>query len=164
MKCPYCSKVEISVIDSRDAEDQRSIRRRRCCLSCEKRFTTYERVEGIDLKVIKKDGEKEDFSREKLKRGVVKATWKRPVSMSDIEELLDDVERKLRLKKSSEVKSWEIGNMVINRLKSIDSLSYLLFASVYRDFESLDDFVSEIKNLQKSKDLSQVDSVKSTNS
>lgn len=148
MKCPYCSKVEISVIDSRDADDQRSIRRRRSCLSCGKRFTTYERIEGLDLKVIKKDGEREDFSRDKLKRGVIKATWKRPVSMSDIEELLDDVERKLRLKKSNEVKSWEIGNMVISRLKNIDPLSYLLFASVYRDFESLDDFVSEIQKLQ----------------
>jgi len=148
MKCPYCSKVEISVIDSRDADDQRSIRRRRSCLSCGKRFTTYERIEGLDLQVIKKDGEREDFSRDKLKRGVIKATWKRPVSMSDIEELLDDVERKLRLKKSNEVKSWEIGNMVISRLKNIDPLSYLLFASVYRDFESLDDFVSEIQKLQ----------------
>jgi transcriptional repressor NrdR len=147
MKCPYCDKSETSVIDSREAEDQTTIRRRRNCGSCGKRFTTYERIEGIDLKVLKKDGTKEDFSREKLKRGLMKATWKRPISMSSVDELIDEVERKLRLRKSSEVKSWEIGNLVINRLKRIDPLSYLLFASVYRDFESLEDFREEIDRL-----------------
>jgi len=149
MKCPYCNKLETSVIDSRDAEDNKTIRRRRKCDSCDKRFTTYERVEGIDLIVLKKDGTKEDFSHDKLKRGLVKATWKRPVSMSSIEDLVDEVERRLRLKKSSEVKSWEIGNLVINRLKKIDPLSYLLFASVYRDFNSLEDFKSELDKLIK---------------
>ena len=147
MKCPYCNKAETSVIDSREAEDQRTIRRRRSCSSCSKRFTTYERIEGIDLKVIKKDGSKQDFSREKLKRGLTKATWKRPISMSDIDDLIDEIERKLRQKKSSEVKSWEIGNLVINRLKKLDKLSYLLFASVYRDFDSLEDFKDELDRL-----------------
>ncbi|MCB9813364.1 MAG: transcriptional repressor NrdR [Pseudomonadales bacterium] len=147
MKCPYCSKAETSVIDSREAEDQTTIRRRRSCSSCAKRFTTYERIEGIDLKVIKKDGSKEDFSREKLKRGLSKATWKRPISMSDIDDLIDEVERMLRQKKSSEVKSWEIGNLVINRLKKVDTLSYLLFASVYRDFDSIEDFKEELNKL-----------------
>ncbi len=147
MKCPYCNKAETSVVDSRDAEDQATIRRRRNCSSCDKRFTTYERVEGIDLKVIKKDGSKEDFSRDKLKRGLTKAMWKRPISMSSIDEMVDEVERRLRQKKSSEVKSWEIGNLVINRLKKIDTLSYLLFASVYRDFDSLEDFKSELDKL-----------------
>lgn len=147
MKCPYCNKAETSVVDSREAEDQSTIRRRRSCSSCGKRFTTYERIEGIDLKVIKKDGTKEDFKREKLKRGLSKATWKRPISMSDIDELIDEIERKLRQKKSSEVKSWEIGNLVINRLKKLDTLSYLLFASVYRDFDSIDDFKEELDRL-----------------
>ena len=148
MKCPYCGKKNTSVVDSRDADDQTSIRRRRSCAECGKRFTTYERVEGIDLKVIKKDGTKEDFSRDKLRKGIVKATWKRPISMSSVEEMIDDVERRLRLKDASEVKSWEVGNLVINRLRKLDPLSYLLFASVYRDFESVDDFAEEIKKLQ----------------
>ena len=149
MKCPYCNKVETSVIDSRESGDQTTIRRRRSCSSCGKRFTTYERIEGIDLKVIKKDGSKQDFSRDKLKRGLVKATWKRPISMSDIDELIDEVERRLRQKKSNEVKSWEIGNLVINRLKKVDTLSYLLFASVYRDFDSIEDFKNELNKLIK---------------
>jgi transcriptional repressor NrdR len=149
MKCPYCSKPDTAVIDSREADDQTSIRRRRACNSCDKRFTTYERVEGIDLKVIKKDGVKQDFSREKLKRGIVKATWKRPVSMSEIDRLIEEVECRLRQKQTTEVKSWEIGNLVINRLKKIDTLSYLLFASVYRDFASIEDFETELQTLRK---------------
>lgn len=148
MKCPYCSLPQTAVVDSREAEDQTTIRRRRLCEACGKRFTTFERVEGIDLKVIKKDGSREDFNREKLKRGIVKATWKRPVSMADIEDLLDEVEQRLRRKQTTQVKSWEIGNLVINRLKKIDTLSYLLFASVYRDFASIEDFVQEIEKLQ----------------
>lgn len=147
MKCPYCFSCQTTVIDSRDTDDQASIRRRRMCEVCQKRFTTYERIEGVDLTVIKKDGRREPFSREKLKRGIVKATWKRPVSMSQIEEILDDVERKLRAKATNEIKSWEIGNLVINRLKKTDKLSYLLFATVYRDFESLEDFQNEIIKL-----------------
>jgi len=148
MKCPYCGIAESVVIDSREADDQTSIRRRRGCSSCEKRFTTYERVEGLDLKVIKKNGTREEFSRDKLRRGLVKATWKRPISMAEIEELIDEVERKLRLKTTCEVKSWEIGNLVINRLKKTDKLSYLLFASVYRDFDSLEDFEQELQALK----------------
>jgi len=147
MKCPYCAKDETVVIDSREADDQTSIRRRRACTRCDKRFTTYERIEGIDLKVMKKDGTKEDFSRDKLRRGIVKATWKRPVSMAEIDDMIDELERKLRLKQSSEVKSWEIGNLVINRLKKLDKLSYLLFASVYRDFDSIEDFKKELDRL-----------------
>ncbi len=105
-------------------------------------------MEGLDLSVIKKDGTKEEFSREKLRRGIAKATWKRPVSIAQIEALIDEVERRLRLKESNEVKSWEIGNLVIKRLRKIDPLGYLLFASVYRDFESIEDFTSEIKKIQ----------------
>lgn len=148
MKCPYCGQPDTGVIDSREADDQNSIRRRRSCGQCGKRFTTYERVEGIDLKVIKKDGSVEDFNREKLRRGITKATWKRPVAMAEIDELLDEVERKLRQRQGTQVKSWEIGNLVINRLKKIDKLSYLLFASVYRDFDTLEDFKDELDKLQ----------------
>ncbi len=148
MKCPYCGKTETSVVDSREAEDVTSIRRRRSCGECGKRFTTYERIEGIELKVLKKNGTKEQFSRDKLRRGIVKATWKRPVSMSDVESLIDEIERKLLQKEVCEVKSWEIGNLVINRLKKVDPLSYLLFASVYRDFENLEDFEKEIVRLK----------------
>jgi len=147
MKCPYCLKPDTNVIDSCEAEAQTTIRRRRLCNSCGKRFTTYERIEGIDLKIIKKDGSKDSFDRDKLKRGIIKATWKRPVSMADIEDMVNEVERKLRLKKTSEVKSWEVGNLVINRLKKVDKLSYLLFASVYRDFDSVEDFQEEINKL-----------------
>ena len=147
MKCPYCFSPNTSVVDSREAEDQATIRRRRKCDECNKRFTTYERIEGIDLKVIKKDGSKEDFNREKLRRGLVKATWKRPISMADIEDLMDEIELKLRQKKTNQIKSWEIGNLVINRLRKLDPLSYLLYASVYRDFESIEDFSKEINKI-----------------
>lgn len=149
MKCPYCSHTSTSVLESRISQDYTSIRRRRACESCEKRFTTYERVEGIDLNVIKKDGTKECFSRDKLKRGVLKATWKRPVSVDEIDTLVDEVEQKLRVRNSTEVKSWEIGKLVINRLKKLDPLAYLLFASVYRDFRTLEDFEDELGQLKK---------------
>lgn len=144
MKCPYCDKTDTNVIDSRDSEEGMTIRRRRKCSQCDKRFTTYERIEGLELKVVKKDGSKEEFARDKLKRGIVKATWKRPISMAEIETMIDEVERTLLRKETCEVKSWEIGNLVLMRLKSFDPLSYLLFASVYRDFNSLDDFYNEI--------------------
>ncbi|MCA9373297.1 transcriptional repressor NrdR [Candidatus Woesebacteria bacterium] len=147
MKCPYCASTETNVIDSRVVEEQSAIRRRRVCSKCDKRFTSYERVEGIELKVMKKDGTREDFTREKLKRGIVKATWKRPVSMADIDDLIEEVERRLRRKNSKEVKSWEIGNLVLNRLKKLDPLAYLLFASVYRDFNDLADFKEELSKL-----------------
>lgn len=149
MLCPYCHSTNLSVIDSREAEDGESTRRRRECENCGQRFTTYERPEGIDLKVIKKSGATENFNREKIKRGLIKATWKRPVSMAEIESLINEVENKLRVKGAKEVKSWEIGNLVINRLKKLDSLAYLLFATVYRDFNSLEDFKEEISKLEK---------------
>ena len=148
MKCPYCTSIDTAVIDSREAQERSAIRRRRVCEKCKKRFTTYERIEGIDLKVVKKSGQSENFDREKLKRGIAKATWKRPVSMSQLEEMVDEIERKLRLKETKEIKSWEVGNLVINRLKKLDPLGYLLFASVYRDFETLEDFEEEISKLK----------------
>ena len=148
MKCPFCGSSQNSVLDTRDNEIGETIRRRRSCTSCHKRFTTYERVEGLDLKVIKKDGVRESFDREKIRRRIVKATWKRPVSMQQIEELIEEVERILRGRGIKEVKSWEIGNLIIVRLKKIDKMSYLLFASVYRDFATIDDFEKELKKLK----------------
>lgn len=149
MLCPFCKGPNTAVIDSREAENGDSVRRRRVCEDCEQRFTTYERVEGVDLKVIKKDGSKENFDREKIKRGLIKATWKRPITMLQIELLIEEVEAILRQKKVSEIKSWEIGNLVLNRLKKLDPLSYLLFATVYRDFDELEDFELEIIKLKK---------------
>ncbi|KKT98549.1 MAG: protein NrdR [Microgenomates group bacterium GW2011_GWB1_45_17] len=123
MRCPYCTHDETSVLESRIGSDQRSMRRRRQCTKCGKRFTTYERAEGIDLFVIKKNGEREPFDREKVKKGLMKATWKRPISMEEIEALIDGIEQKLRVKDSTEVKSWEIGKLVMNRLRKIDPVS-----------------------------------------
>ena len=137
MQCPYCHNENTNVLESRITDEGGVMRRRRECSKCGKRFTTYERAEGVDIKVVKKSGKKEDFDREKLRRGIMKATWKRPVSMEQIEEMVDEVERILRRKTTTEVRSWEIGNLVINRLKKIDPLAYLLFASVYREFQSL---------------------------
>jgi len=148
MKCPYCSSDSHSVLESRTSEDSTSIRRRRECDVCHKRFTTYERVEGVDLTVIKKDGTKEGFDREKIKKGLVKSTWKRPVTMDQIEDLITEVEQMLRRRKGTEVKSWDIGNLVINRLKKLDHVAYLLFATVYKDFGELKDFEDEIKELK----------------
>ena len=148
MQCPYCHYEDTSVLESRVAEEGTAMRRRRECLRCGKRFTTYERAEGVDIKVIKKDGRRERFDREKLRKGIVKATWKRPVSMEEIEKMVDEIEAILRKKKSTEVRSWEVGNLVINRLRKLDPLAYLLFASVYRDFRDLGDFEEEIAKLK----------------
>ncbi|PIS18108.1 transcriptional regulator NrdR [Candidatus Collierbacteria bacterium CG09_land_8_20_14_0_10_46_12] len=147
MQCPYCHHDNTNVLESRITAEGGAMRRRRECPKCSKRFTTYERAEGVDIKVVKKSGKIVDFDREKLKRGIMKATWKRPVSMEQIEGMVDEIERILRRKNTTEVRSWEIGNLVINRLKKIDPLAYLLFASVYREFESLGDFEEEIRKL-----------------
>ncbi len=137
------------MLESRESEDGAALRRRRECGSCGKRFTTYERVEGLDIKVIKKSGKIEDFDREKIKRGIIKATWKRPVSVDQIDDICDEVELKLRNRKTTTVRSWEVGKLVIGRLKKLDPLGYLLFASVYRDFGGLEDFQNEIQELIK---------------
>lgn len=152
MQCPYCQSLNHRVLESRVSEDSTSIRRRRECDKCHKRFTTYERVEGVDLKVMKKDGHVEEFDREKVRRGITKATWKRPVKLEEIDDVINEVESKLRSRESCTVRSWEIGNLVIRRLKKIDPLSYLLFASVYRDFDSLEDFERELEELRMNED------------
>ena len=149
MRCPYCGVVDVGVLESRLAEEDTSIRRRRECNRCGKRFTTYERVEGIDLSIVKKDGRRERFDREKLKRGLTKATWKRKVSVSDIEKLIDEVERKLMQRKSTEVRGSDVGKLVLNRLKKLDLASYMAFASVYYEFEGIEDYKKALDEVGK---------------
>ncbi len=148
MKCPYCDHSETKVLDSRDADDLEITRRRRECEKCGKRFTTYERVEMLDLYVIKKDGHKEKFSRDKLLGGLRKACVKLPVSEEQVEELVDAVERDLRRRASTEIPSSKLGELVLKRLKKVNEIAYIRFASVYRSFEDLDTFVKEVKFLQ----------------
>lgn len=151
MKCPYCSYYDTSVLDSRDSEDLASIRRRRECLKCEKRFTTYERVDIVDLIVLKKDGRREQFDRKKLMTGMLKATEKRPVTMDQIEKAVDEIEMELRKRESIEIPSPDMGDIVLKKLKKLDELAYIRFASVYRSFDDLETFEKEVKNLMKNK-------------
>lgn len=148
MKCPYCDHEQTKVLDSRDAEDVEVTRRRRECEKCQKRFTTYERVELLDLYVIKKDGRREKFSHDKLLHGLEKACVKLPVSHEQLADVVDKVERDLRRRASSEIPSQKVGELVLKRLKRINEIAYIRFASVYRNFEDLDSFVAEVKKLQ----------------
>ena len=149
MKCPYCGSKEIEVVETRDSEDLATIRRRRECLTCEKRFTTYERVENINLVVIKKDGRREQFDRDKLKRGIIRSCEKTKVSMEDIERIVTEIERELRGADSVEVDSKKIGQLVAVRLKKIDKVAYIRFSSVFRRFVDVEDFEKELKRLIK---------------
>ena len=149
MKCPYCFHEETKVVDKRETEELDVTRRRRECLKCEKRFTTYERVESLDLVILKKDGRREAFDREKLKRGIIKACEKRPVSYEQIEALIDKLGAELRKLKSKEVPSKLIGEKVMNGLKKLDNIAYIRFASVYRSFADVTDFQKELKDLIK---------------
>jgi transcriptional repressor NrdR len=145
MKCPFCQSDNDRVIDSRASEDGYAIRRRRECLDCKRRYTTYERVEGTTIRVIKKDGAREPFDRAKIKRGLEKACWKRPVSDAQLEQLLTTVENDLEARLESEVETQAIGELVMKRLRDIDEVAYVRFASVYRQFKDLHDFVDELK-------------------
>ena len=148
MKCPFCQHQDSSVLESRDSEDGQVTRRRRECGHCRKRFTSYERGEGPQLLVVKKDGSREQFDREKVRRGVDRACEKRPVSSDLIDELVDQVERELLKKTSSGVSSRVIGNAILKRLKKIDKVAYVRFASVYLDFNEIDDFVQLVKEIK----------------
>lgn len=148
MVCPFCHSTVSKVVDKRDNNDSGVTRRRRECLSCKKRFTTYERIETICLNVVKRSGKIEEFDREKLKKGIMKAVKKRDISEQQIDELIDDIEIKLLNRKTTTVKSTLIGQMVLTRLKKIDTIAYLLFASVYRDFNSVKDFEDAINELK----------------
>ncbi len=149
MRCPYCAHMETKVLDSRDAEDLAVTRRRRECEKCQKRFTTYERVEFLDLVVRKKDGKTEPFDRKKIESGIMKACEKRPISHEKIEETVDQIEREIRKKEGTEISSSEIGAMVMENLKKLDKVAYIRFASVYREFADLDEFETEVKKLLK---------------
>ncbi len=149
MKCPYCGSNETEVVETRDSEDLETIRRRRSCLKCDKRFTTYERIENIHLVVIKKDGRREQFNRDKLKEGLVSAAQKTKVSLEKIEKLVTEVERELRGGETVEIESKKIGQLVANKLKKIDKVAYIRFSSVFRRFVDVEDFEKELKRLIK---------------
>ena len=147
MKCPQCSFEEDRVVDSRTTKEGEAIRRRRECLKCGNRFTTYEYIERVPMMVVKNDGRREEYSREKLLGGLLKACEKRPVSREQIERVIDDIETVLFAKFKNEVKSTEIGNLVVDRLQSLDEVAYVRFASVYRQFKDINQFMSEVKVL-----------------
>ena len=149
MKCPYCGSRDTEVVETRDSEDLETIRRRRECVSCGKRFTTYERIEDINLIVIKKDGKREQFDRDKLKRGIIRSCEKTKVSLEDIEKIVTEIERELRTADSVEVESKKIGQMVATRLKTMDKVAYIRFSSVFRRFVDVEDFEKEVKKLIK---------------
>ena len=148
MRCPFCGHDETKVVDSRVSESQDAIRRRRECLQCCERFTTYERREDMPLMVVKKGGEVEPFDRGKLLRGLTVATAKRNVSVEQLEALIDDIESELHNTFRYEVDSRAVGDMVLRRLRDLDRVAYVRFASVYREFQDLDEFTSELKNLR----------------
>ena len=147
MKCPQCSFEEDKVVDSRTTKEGEAIRRRRECLKCGHRFTTYEYIERAPLMVVKKDGRREEYSREKLLGGLLKACEKRPLSREQLEKVIDDLETVMFAKFKNEVKSTEIGNLVIDRLQALDEVAYVRFASVYRQFKDINQFMSEVRTL-----------------
>ena len=147
MKCPFCSHENTRVIDSRPAEDNNSIRRRRVCDECGKRFTTYEKIETIPLIIIKKDNNREAYDRAKIEAGVLRACHKRPVSAQQITTLVDEVENEIFNREEREIPSGTIGELVMNKLKDLDAVAYVRFASVYRQFKDINTFLEEIKNL-----------------
>ena len=149
MKCQYCDFKETQVIDTRETENLEATRRRRECLKCHKRFTTYERIEEADIVVVKKDGKRERFERQKLINGILKACEKRPISIDKIEKLAGEVESDLRKRDSVEVDSKIIGKITVKKLRKLDKVAYIRFASVYMEFEDLDRFEEELDKLQK---------------
>lgn len=147
MKCPYCSSDNTRVIDSRPVDDNTSIRRRRLCDDCHKRFTTYERVETIPLVVIKKDNTREQFDRSKIERGLLRACHKRPVSMSQIRQVVDEVENEIYKREEKEIPSSVVGELVMDKIRDLDAVAYVRFASVYREFKDVNTFVEELKKM-----------------
>ena len=147
MKCPFCGFEESKVVDSRSTDDNSTIRRRRECLKCNKRYTTYEKIEDFPLLVIKKDSTRENFNKEKIINGLIIACQKRPVSRKQIEDMAYDIEKTISNSMLTEIPSKDIGEMVMARLKEVDEISYVRFASVYRQFKDINTFLEEIKNL-----------------
>ena len=149
MKCPFCNHENTRVIDSRPADENNSIRRRRVCDECSKRFTTYEKIETIPLIVIKKDDNRETYDRSKIEAGILRACHKRPVSADSINELVDTVETEIFNREEKEIESRDIGEMVMNKLKDLDAVAYVRFASVYREFKDVNTFMDELKKILK---------------
>ena len=147
MKCPYCGYSESKVVDSRPTEEEAAIRRRRECEKCGKRFTTYEKIEEMPLMIVKKDGSREMYQRNKLLNGLLRACEKRPVSIAQIEGMADEIEKELYNSMDKEVPSKKIGEMVMNRLKKVDDVAYVRFASVYRQFKDINTFLEELNKL-----------------
>ena len=150
MQCPKCHQMNLKVIDSRSAEDNHSIRRRQECLNCGHRFTTFERIEQRPLLVVKRDGNREEFSREKLLRGLVRSCEKRPVALEQLERLVAEIELIVRESGQNEVSSTDIGEIVMDKLKDLDPVAYVRFASVYREFKDVNTFMDEIKKILES--------------
>jgi transcriptional repressor NrdR len=151
MKCPFCNYEETKVIDSRAVEENNSIRRRRQCEKCEKRFTTYEKVDIIPLAIIKRDGTRETFDRDKLYNGILRSCNKRPISIKTIDKLVDDIENKILNSMEKEIASAKIGEMVMEKLKEVDEVAYVRFASVYKHFKDIDTFIDELGKLLQEK-------------
>ena len=147
MKCPFCGFVDSKVIDSRPAEEGATIRRRRECLACQKRFTTYEVIERLPLVVVKRDGSRQSFDKMKLINGMVRACEKRPVSLQTLEGIADEIEQELQSNLEREISTVEIGEMVMSRLKDVDEVAYVRFASVYRSFKDINTFMEELSKL-----------------
>ncbi len=148
MKCIFCGYDDSKVVDSRSSDDNMSIRRRRECLKCGKRFTTYEMIESSPILVIKSDGSRQAFDVQKIKKGIIKSCEKRPVSMSQIDEIVSDIEKQISNSLAQEVESSKIGEMVMDRLKKIDEISYVRFAAVYRKFKDLTTFINFVNGMQ----------------
>jgi len=151
LKCPYCNGEESKVVDSRSTEDNVAIRRRRECLNCNRRYTTYEKVEDISIFVIKRDLTRELFNRDKIINGIMRACEKRPVTRSNIESIVDNIEKTLNNNMTTEISSEGIGEMILDMLKNVDEVAYVRFASVYRKFDDINSFMEEIKRLIKEK-------------
>lgn len=151
MKCPYCASEDSKVIDSRPTEDGYAIRRRRECLACKRRFTTYETLETISLAVIKADNSRQPYDRAKILRGIIRACEKRPISLPEMEKIADDIESELYQSMEKEVSSNEIGEKVMNHLKELDEVAYVRFASVHKHFSDIETFMEELKKLKKEK-------------
>lgn len=147
MKCPFCGHIHDKVVDSRESKEAESIRRRRECLKCEKRFTTYERIDEIPYMVIKKDGRREKFERQKVLAGVLRACEKRPISMGKMEQIVNEVESYVIDSPERERSSAEVGQMIMHHLKQLDKVAYIRFASVYRDFKDVNEFRAELESL-----------------
>ncbi|KPU28310.1 NrdR family transcriptional regulator [Caloranaerobacter sp. TR13] len=147
MKCPYCSYFETKVVDTRPTDEGQAIRRRRECVKCNNRFTTYEKVEEIPLIVVKKDGTRQEYSRDKILNGIIRACEKRPVSLKTMENIVDEIEKNLYNTLKREISTEYIGEMVMNKLRDIDEVAYVRFASVYRQFRDINTFMDELKKL-----------------